>query len=313
LVCIDHSGAFFQLDIALPRFAQCGMTPSAGRGPATEWRTNVARILITGCSSGFGFEAAKTFSSRGDQVFAGVRDLGGASIAALRAAGATPVVIDVADDVSVERGVAQVLASGPLDAVVNNAGIVLHAAVEDTSDAQAHRLFETNVFGPLRMIRAVLPSMRAEKRGAIVNISSAAGVVAMPGEGLYSATKFALTAISEALYHETKPFGIRVRVIEPGVFPTTEIINKALRSARGFGSPYQVHLEAFTAAVGSFQVAGETPDPGLVVEAVWRAAHEAETPFYQPVGADAQAVTAARRAMPFEDFEAALRQAIGWS
>lgn len=271
----------------------------------------MSRVLITGTSSGFGFEAVKTFRSRGDEVFAGVRDLGGRSVDELRAVGATPVLIDVGDDVAVERGVAQVLADGPLDTLVNNAGIYLRATVEETSDAQAYRMFETNVFGPLRMVRAVLPSMRARKQGVIVNISSTAGIAAFPKLGIYSATKFALVGLSEALYHETRPFGIRVRVVEPGNFPTTEIIQKALGSARHFGSPYQPHVDAFWSALGSFQEAAPAPDADLVVEAIWRAVHEPETSFQQPVGTEAQTLADARRARSFESLETMLHQAIG--
>ncbi|WP_437523750.1 SDR family oxidoreductase [Sorangium sp. So ce726] len=271
----------------------------------------MARVLITGCSSGFGFEAAKTFRARGDEVFAGVRDLSARTVGELRELGVTPVVIDVTDDVAVERGVTQALAAGPLDALVNNAAIFLRATVEETSDAQAYRLFETNFFGPLRMIRAVLPSMRARRQGVIVNVSSAAGFIALPGDGIYAATKFALVGMSEALYHETKPFGVRVRVVEPGAFPTTEIFRKALGSARHFGSPYQAHMDAFASAMSSFREAAPAPDERLVVEAIWRAAHEPETPFQQPVGADAQAAAAARRAQPFEAIEAMIQQTLG--
>jgi NAD(P)-dependent dehydrogenase (short-subunit alcohol dehydrogenase family) len=271
----------------------------------------MARVLITGCSSGFGFEAAKTFRARGDEVFAGVRDLSGRTVGVLRELGVTPVVIDVTDDVAVERGVTQVLAAGPLDALVNNAAIFLHATIEETSDAQAYRMFETNFFGPLRMSRAVLPSMRARRQGVIVNVSSVAGFLALPGDGIYAATKFALVGMSEALYHETKPFGVRVRVVEPGAFPTTEILRKALGSARHFGSPYQAHMDAFASAMSSFQKAAPAPDGNLVIEAIWRAVHEPETPFQQPVGADAQAVAAARRAQPFEAIEAMIQQTLG--
>ncbi len=271
----------------------------------------MSRVLITGCSSGFGFEAAKAFRGRGDDVFATVRDLQIESVAELRALGVTPVVLDVSDDVAVEQGVARVLAGGPLDALVNNAGIYLQATVEETSDAQAYRMFETNVLGPLRMIRAVLPSMRARKKGVIVNISSTAGIAAFPRLGLYAASKFALTALSEALYLETKPFGIRVRLVEPGNFPTTDIFRKALGSARDFGSPYEAHVGAFWSALSSFQGAAPAPDVSPVIEAMWRAVHDPASPFQQPVGAEAQALADARRGQSFETIERIVYQTIG--
>jgi NAD(P)-dependent dehydrogenase (short-subunit alcohol dehydrogenase family) len=272
----------------------------------------MARILITGCSSGFGLAMATDFAKRGDVVFAGLRNDVGTAAQILREAGAIPVAIDVLDPISVERGGATVLAEGPLDALVNNAGILLKASVEDTSDAQAHRMFETNFFGALRMTQAVLPSMRQRQSGVIVNISSLSGMAAMPSEGIYAATKFALVALSEALRHEVKPFGVRVCLVEPGSFPTTHIADNALTSARHFGSPYQEHVDGFWEAVRGLQSAAPAPDPNLVTAAVRRAIHDPKTPFQQPVGTDAETVAAARRAQPFEGFESMLYQSLRW-
>ena len=123
--------------------------------------------------------------------------------------------LDVDDEVSVADAVA---AAGPLDALVNNAGFGVIGPVECVPLAEGRRGMETNFFGAVRMIQAVLPGMRAQERGTIVNVTSLAGRVAPPLDGFYSATKFALEGLSEALHYEVGHFGIRVRLVEPGVF-----------------------------------------------------------------------------------------------
>src|SRR6185295_15570580 len=123
---------------------------------------------------------------------------------------------DVVEPASIRSAVDEVLAAGPVDVLVNNAGIECRSSIEDADDRDVLRQFDTNVFGLLRVTRAVLPAMRARRRGTIVNVSSIAGLVSRPYGGLYSATKHAIEAISEALHFEVQPFGIRVVLIEPG-------------------------------------------------------------------------------------------------
>src|SRR5262249_9484426 len=138
--------------------------------------------------------------------------------------------LDVCDQASID---AAVRAAGEIDVLVNNAGIECRSSIEDADDAEVMRQFDTNVFGTLRVTRAVLPQMRARRRGTIVNLSSIAGLVARPFGGLYSASKHALEAISEALHFEAAPHGVRIVVIEPGQYGT-RLLDNAF-TARRFG------------------------------------------------------------------------------
>ncbi|HEV7234265.1 MAG TPA: SDR family oxidoreductase [Sphingorhabdus sp.] len=185
-------------------------------------------VLITGSSSGFGYAGALHYARAGAKVIASMRNLPRAEADKLAADGAKEkldiaiVEIDVTSDEQVAKGVAEAerIAGGALDILVNNAGIGLTGPVE-MQDMDATRLmFDTNVYGCHRMARAVLPAMRKAKRGQIFNISSQLGRVIVPGGGHYSATKFALEALSEQMAYELVPHGIDVTVIQPGGYPT---------------------------------------------------------------------------------------------
>ncbi|MCA1662218.1 MAG: SDR family oxidoreductase [Novosphingobium sp.] len=192
------------------------------------------RILITGSSSGFGYASALRFASLGAKVIASMRNLPRPETKALLDAsqaleGNVQIVeIDVLDDAQVATGVAEAekLAGGALDVLVNNAGIGITGPVEAQDMAATRLAFDTNVFGYQRMIRAVLPGMRARKSGLIVNISSQLGRVIAPYGGHYSATKFAVEALSEQLAYELVPHGIDVLVIQPGGYPTKVWVNR---------------------------------------------------------------------------------------
>jgi NAD(P)-dependent dehydrogenase (short-subunit alcohol dehydrogenase family) len=178
--------------------------------------------LITGCSRGLGQALATAVLAAGDHLVATARDA--AALAPLVAAAPERVLalaLDVNEEGDVADAIGQTLARfGRIDVLVNNAGYGLAGAVEEISDAEARAQFETNLFGTLNLIRAVLPAMRAQRGGHILQISSVAGFVASPGLGLYNASKFALEGYSEALAQEVAPFGIRVTIIEPGPFRT---------------------------------------------------------------------------------------------
>lgn len=185
-------------------------------------------VLITGCSSGFGRLAAEHLARAGAKVFATMRNLPrpeGEELRALAAADKLDIhliSIDVLSDEQVARGVAEAerINGGPIDVLVNNAGIGITSPVE-VHDMEATRLiFDTNVFGCHRMVRAVLPGMRSRKSGQIFQISSQLGRVIVPFSGHYSATKFALEAMSEQLAYELVPHNIDVTIIEPGGYPT---------------------------------------------------------------------------------------------
>ena len=190
-------------------------------------------VLITGCSTGIGLATAKHLAARGDKVYATARTPeGAADLVAARAGHANIVTLplDVTDDHSVQSAVTTVLdAEGRIDAVVNNAGIGAFGTVEFLDEAVARETFETNFWGVLRVTRAVLPALRAQRSGIIVNISSVAGRIAGPAMGVYPASKYALEAASEALAREVYPLGIRVAIVEPG-FVVTPILDKGLET-----------------------------------------------------------------------------------
>src|SRR3954449_12813467 len=176
-------------------------------------------VLITGCSSGIGHATAEHLAGRGYDVYATARRPD--SIAELRESGCKTLALDVTDEVSMQGAVAEVeQAAGAVDALVNNAGYSQSGAVESVGMEDVRRQFETNVFGLLRMFQLVLPGMRKQGFGRIVNISSIGGKVVFPGGGLYHATKFAVEALSDALRFEAKGFGIGVVIVEPGAIRT---------------------------------------------------------------------------------------------
>ena len=191
-------------------------------------------ILITGCSSGFGYHGALHYARLGAKVFATMRNLPRPEADELRAVAAserldiTVLALDVLSEEQVNRAVAEAerLAGGALDVLVNNAGIGMTGPVEVQDLAATQLVFDTNVFGPQRVLRAALPAMRARKSGLIVNISSQLGRVIAPAGGHYSATKFALEALSEQLAYELAPHGVEVAIIEPGGYPTKVWVNR---------------------------------------------------------------------------------------
>lgn len=191
-------------------------------------------VLITGASSGFGYLGALHYARLGARVIASMRNLPRTEADALEAEAAKEkldihiVQIDVTSDDQVARGVAEAekIAGGALDILINNAGVGYAGPIELQDMAATKLIFETNVFGPHRMARAVLPGMRKAKRGLIFNISSQLGRVIVPSAGHYSPTKFALEAMSEAMAYELVPHNIEVCVIQPGGYPTKVWVNR---------------------------------------------------------------------------------------
>ncbi len=178
-----------------------------------------AVVLITGASSGIGKTCAEYLHGLGHRVYGTSRRA--EATAAQQASGFQLIGMDVCAEDSVAQAVQLILQrEGRIDVVLNNAGDGIAGAVEDTSVAEAQRQLDTNLFGALRVCRAVLPAMRRQGAGLIVNVSSFGGLVALPFQGLYSASKFALEGMTEALRMELRPFGVRVALIEPGDFRT---------------------------------------------------------------------------------------------
>ncbi len=190
-------------------------------------------VLITGCSSGFGELIAKTLAAAGQRVFATMRDVGGRNAGAAQALeawavengnGLSVLEMDVADSASVLRAVGQIMAAaGRVDVVVNNAGIAAGGPIEAFEIEQMQALFDVNVFGPLRVDKAVLPRMRERGSGLLIHITSTLGRVLPRSGGLYPASKWAAEGLAESLRYQVAPFGVEVTILEPGAFPTPAI------------------------------------------------------------------------------------------
>jgi NAD(P)-dependent dehydrogenase (short-subunit alcohol dehydrogenase family) len=188
--------------------------------------------LITGSSTGIGCAAAIHFARNGYETYATMRspDAGGDAIRRVAEAEGLPIqtlALDVESDASVHAAVGAARErSGAIDVLVNNAGIGWGGPIEETSDADLKKVFETNFFGALRMVRAVLPQMRERGDGAIINVTSLGGRVTFPSTGPYCATKHALEAASEALAMEVAPYGVRVAIVEPGSSKSCGCLNR---------------------------------------------------------------------------------------
>ncbi len=244
-------------------------TPSSLTMASTPPDLSGRSILITGTSSGFGRLGAEYYARQGAKVFATMRNLPRPEAEELRQLAREEkldlhvIEIDVLDDAQVKAGVAEAerINGGPLDILVNNAGIVIGGPVE-VHDMEATRLhFDTNVYGYQRLQRAVLPGMRARNSGLIFNVSSQMGRVIMPGMGLYSATKFAVEAMSEQLAYELVPHGIEVVIIQPGGYPTEVGENRARYNRALYQRAEAVHKEGYPRMVESMgQKPRERPD-----------------------------------------------------
>jgi len=232
-------------------------------------------ILITGANSGFGTLMAADLVQAGHQVVGSLRDPKGRNakaVEALQKAGAEIVEIDVTVDASVESGVAKARAMlGSIDVLINNAGVGSHGLQESFSAEDFRQLFDINVFGVQRMIRAVLPEMRSRESGLILNISSLLGRVVLPFYGPYNATKWAVEAMSENYRVELSQFGVDVAVIEPGGFPTAFLGNLMHPSSHDRDAGYGELASAPKAALEGFSeflASNPQQSPQLVSDAV---------------------------------------------
>ena len=205
-------------------------------------------VLITGCSSGIGRATAELMASRGHRVYATARRL--EAIADLADRGCRTLALDVTDEQTMRSAVAAVEeAEGAVGVLVNNAGYSQSGAVETLDLDDVRRQFETNVFGLIRMCQLVLPGMRRQRSGRIVNLSSMGGKLTFPGGGAYHATKHAVEAISDALRFEVKGFGVDVVVIEPGLIKTQFALTARATVGEVDGNgPYAKFNEAVAAA-----------------------------------------------------------------
>jgi NAD(P)-dependent dehydrogenase (short-subunit alcohol dehydrogenase family) len=266
------------LGVSVAALGAACASPAAGADAAAR-PLDGKTILITGAASGFGRLGAEHYARLGARVFASMRGLPRPEAAELEKLAVDEglaievVEIDVMSDESVTAGVAAVLAKtgGTLDVLINNAGIGLGGPMEVQDMEATKLLFETNVFGPHRMARAVLPAMRAAKKGQIFQVSSQLGRVIIPGLGHYSPTKFALEALSEGLAYELVPHGIEVTIIQPGGYPTEIWAKSTSRAAALKARTPQELLDAYpqmTAGMGEPSSGGGTTDPMDVPRAI---------------------------------------------
>jgi NAD(P)-dependent dehydrogenase (short-subunit alcohol dehydrogenase family) len=265
-----------------------------------------ARVaLITGASSGFGHLTAGLLASRGWRVFGTSRkpDAGNAAM------GVEMLPLDVRSDDSVRQCAAAVLekAGGRLDLLVNNAGYVHNAPLEETTLEEAQALFETNFFGAVRMTDAVLPAMRGRRCGSIINVGSLAGRMGVPGEGFYSATKFALEGYSEALSYELAPFHISVVLVEPGFFRTNlaRTVTPAAHEIRDY--------DAFRAVISAIFMQGirRGGDPQKVARLIVRIAEMKAPRLRYRVGADSTWLPRLRAVLPERLYAWGVRKKFG--
>ena len=272
--------------------------------------------LITGASSGIGEATALYLAERGFRVIATSRSaarleplmerareggLAGLSIA--------PVELDINSEAAVARVMPEVIARhGGIDALVNNAGFGLWGPVQTLSDAELKAQFETNFFAAARMTRAVLPSMLERRRGIIVNISSVLGRMATPFNGAYAASKFALEGLSESLKTELQPFGIRVALVEPGLFRTNFPRNATAAARANTDHPlYGEHIERYRGNHDLFERFGG--DPKRVARLVHKVVVSPDPPFRNAIGLDARAGILGARLLPQGVYWRLLRRA----
>ena len=257
--------------------------------------------LVTGASSGIGQATAARFVKAGYRVFGTSRKVSGAHVVE----GIELVQADVTQDASVDAVVRQVIEmSGRIDVLVNNAGIGIAGGAEESSTVQAQALFDTNVFGAMRMIRAVLPQMRQQGKGRIVNISSVLGFLPAPYMALYASSKHALEGYSESLDHELRTLGIRVLLVEPA-YTRTAFDNNTIEPDSMLAT-YQSIRERLRPLMTKALSAGDAPD--VVARTVLEAATAGKPKLRYPAGSAARRLTLLHRFAPASILDNGLRK-----
>jgi len=260
-------------------------------------------VLITGVSSGIGLAAAKKFVARSSRVFGTVRNLQKAT----PIAGVELVEMDVRSDASVLAGVLTVISrAGRVDVLVNNAGVNMIGAVEETMPAEAASLFDTNVLGVLRVSQAVLPHMREQRQGRIINVSSVLGFLPGPYMGVYTASKHAVEGLSESLDHEVRQFGIRVTLVQPSYTKTSLDANSP--HAATLINAYDKERQLITRSFSTNVKGGDAPATvaNTIVDAAfgtWR--------MRRPPPGQASLLSKLRRFMPAGPVDKSLRKQLG--
>jgi len=270
--------------------------------------------IVTGSSSGIGFAASVLLARNGIYTYASMRNITKANtikeIAKKENLPLHVIQLDVTDDKSVKSAVNNVLEEKKrIDVLVNNAGYGLMGCIEDISMEEVKAQFETNLFGIIRTTQAVLPAMRKQKHGIIVNVSSIAGRIGFPGTSAYISTKFALEGLSESMRYELEPFGIKVVIVEPGVV-RTNFMNAAIlaRKALDSKSPYAQLIQKVGTGFKLLVEHGTPPEE--VAKAILKAVTaENPEPRYL-VGNDAAIIMEARKSMSDAEFEKFMKKDI---
>jgi NAD(P)-dependent dehydrogenase (short-subunit alcohol dehydrogenase family) len=249
--------------------------------------TNIKTVLITGCSSGYGLETARHFHAKGWNVVSTMR---------------TPRedVLPTSDrlrvlalDVTKPESIAAALeACGPIDVLVNNAGIGVVGAFEATPMATVREVFETNTFGVMAMTQAVLPQFRARRSGVVVNVTSSVTLARMPLAAAYTASKMAIEGFTGSLAFELEPFNVLVKLVEPGYGPTTSFTNNG--AARMDGLVPEAYAPFAERVFAAFSQPAAVTTETDVAEVVWRAANDSTGQLRFPAGADAMALAQSR-------------------
>lgn len=262
-------------------------------------------VLITGCSSGFGELTAKTFASRGWNVVATMRKPERDDV--LRHLdGVLVTALDVTDKDGIDRAVAAAVGRfGQIDALVNNAGYGGHTVFEQATDESIRAMYETNVFGVMNVTRAVLPQMRRQGEGRVINVTSVVGLMGSPTVSIYASTKFAVQGFTEALAFEYAPLNIQVKSVAPGAFPTTRFNDNVKDNLVAGDEDLVAHAErlreALRSAIERINAGSGPQDPQLVADKIFECA-TASTPVHNPVGADAEELVKMMIGMPRQQF-----------
>ncbi|MBB3223560.1 SDR family oxidoreductase [Pseudoduganella umbonata] len=244
-------------------------------------------ILITGCSSGYGLQTARLFHERGWNVIATMRTPTPGILAP--AEGLLVLPLDVTRTASIDQALEL---AGPIDVLVNNAGIGLFGAFEATPLATVREIFETNTFGTMAVTQAVLPQFRKRRSGIIINVTSTATIAPFPLVAAYTASKTAVEGFTESLALELAEFDVRVKLIEPGYGPATRFAaNGAERMKDLILEPYMAYAQSVFAGFSGVPLA---TTEAAVAEAIWHAANDPATTLRYPAGDDAMALARAR-------------------
>jgi short-subunit dehydrogenase len=267
--------------------------------------------LVTGASSGIGEATARQLAQAGFTVYAVARRV--ERMQPLTHVGIRPIAMDVTDDASMQAAVTAILEEqGRIDVLVNNAGYGSYGAVEDVPMSEARAQMEVNVFGAARLIQLVLPTMRQQRSGTIVNVTSMGGKITTPLGAWYHATKFALEALSDCLRMEVAPFGIDVVVIEPGGIRTewSDIAAEKVRAVSSTG-PYAAHGNAVAKSLTSESTHRRSSPPELVGKTIAKAVTSRRPKTRYAVGYGAKPMIFMHSVLPDRTFDAIIRRATG--